>query len=98
MENQYMLVKYNLNGKDVEQIALDNKVQKTYDEQVAAWEAEAGVEYFYANFGITAASGTDGRELPHGEAAPIIESDQGRSAAAGDHLAAARLALYPGLW
>lgn len=41
--------------KDVEQIALDNKVQKTYDEQVAAWEAEAGVEYFYENFGITAA-------------------------------------------
>ena len=41
--------------EDVEQEALETKIQTTYDDQVAAWEAEAGVQCFYENFGITAA-------------------------------------------
>ena len=41
--------------EDVEQEALETKIQNAYDEQVAAWVAEAGVEYFYENFGIIAA-------------------------------------------
>ena len=41
--------------EDVEQEALETKIQTTYDDQVAAWKAEAGVQCFYENFGITAA-------------------------------------------
>lgn len=37
---------------DVEAQALDAKVKAAYDAQVAAWLEEAGVEYFYANFGV----------------------------------------------
>lgn len=36
----------------VEEVALSDKIQATYDDQVAAWVAEANVEYFYSNFGI----------------------------------------------
>ena len=37
---------------EVAQLALDDKIAATYNEQVAAWVEEANVEYFYANFGI----------------------------------------------
>jgi len=37
---------------DVEAIALDNKISAAYQEAVAAWVAEANVEYFYENFGV----------------------------------------------
>ena len=33
--------------------AEEEKINATYDAQVAAWLEEAGVEYFYENFGIT---------------------------------------------
>ncbi len=36
----------------VEKVALNDKIQATYDDQVAAWVEEANVEYFYSNFGI----------------------------------------------
>ena len=37
---------------EVAQLALDDKIAATYNDQVAAWVEEANVEYFYANFGI----------------------------------------------
>ena len=37
---------------EVTQLALDDKIAATYNDQVAAWVEEANVEYFYANFGI----------------------------------------------
>ena len=36
----------------VEELALSDKIQSTYENQVAAWVEEANVEYFYSNFGI----------------------------------------------
>ena len=39
---------------EVEANALDAKLASTYNAAVEAWIAEAGVEYFYANFGIAA--------------------------------------------
>ncbi|MBQ8507473.1 MAG: hypothetical protein IJ466_08615 [Clostridia bacterium] len=39
----------------VESSALSDKLEETYYAQVDAWVAEANVEYFYENFGITAA-------------------------------------------
>lgn len=36
----------------VADVALSDKVQSTYDDQVAAWVEESNPEYFYANFGI----------------------------------------------
>jgi len=36
----------------VETLTLENKKTNTYEAQVAAWVAEANVEYFYENFGL----------------------------------------------
>lgn len=40
--------------EDIEDSALDTKIQTTYADQVAAWMEEMNVEFFYENFGITA--------------------------------------------
>ena len=36
----------------VETLTLESKKTNTYEAQVAAWVAEANVEYFYENFGL----------------------------------------------
>ena len=36
----------------VAEVALNDKIESTYQAQVDAWIAEANVEYFYSNFGI----------------------------------------------
>lgn len=38
--------------ESVETDALNQKLQSTYNDQLVAWVEEAGVEYFYSNFGI----------------------------------------------
>lgn len=40
---------------DVEADALDEKIQTTYSDQVEAWKKEMNVQYFYENYGVTAA-------------------------------------------
>ena len=40
--------------ESVTQDAEEQKLQSTYDDQVAAWIEEAGVEYHYESFGLTA--------------------------------------------
>lgn len=39
---------------DVEEDALEDKLQTTYDDQISAWMEEMNVQYFYENYGITA--------------------------------------------
>ena len=41
--------------EEIEIDALDNKIQTTYSNQIDAWMEEMNVEYFFENFGITAA-------------------------------------------
>ena len=41
--------------EEIEVDALDAKIQDTYSAQVDAWMEEMNVEYFFENFGITAA-------------------------------------------